>query len=45
VDFDTEMAKERAYNKRCLDELKDEFNQEIQRMQKEFKDTMEKSKK
>ena len=45
VDFDTEMAKERAYNKKCLDELKDEFNQEIQRLKKEFKDTMEKSEK
>ena len=45
VDFDTEMAKERAYNKKCLDELKDEFNQEIQRLKTEFKDTMQKSEK
>jgi hypothetical protein len=43
VDLDIEMAKERAYNKKCLDELKDEFNQEIERLKTEFKDTMEKS--
>jgi hypothetical protein len=45
VDLDVEMAKERAYNKKCLDELKDEFNQEIQRLKMEFKETMEKSEK
>jgi hypothetical protein len=45
VDLDTELEKERAYNKKCLDELKDEFNQEIQRLKTEFRETMEKSEK
>jgi hypothetical protein len=45
VDFDTEMAKERAINEQRMVDLKNELMTEIYNLKQQFKDTMEESEK